>query len=336
MANSTAAGAAAEPKQTFQDDFAHEVADAMLMLDYLVANGLTEKEGRSFDENLIVIIKLTHDAVLQADRFPEAPMRAEFEKAYRQLARFLAPVTAATLKATSSASAERSLFDVTGRASAAIVWSRKLWAWTLLFTTIAIAGSYLEFVHGTLLEQKIYNDEYRLHGWQGLQALLQLLVPFTYGAIGACVYLLKSSHYFIYTRQFDPLYKPEYYNRMILGAIGGGMMVLLVDKISFGGGSADADSAKAMAEGTIALSAKVVGFLTGYNTDLLFSAIERISNALLPKIGIQSVQRAPQAQTAVSIDDISLKDLLDRYNAATTDEARKLYEDLIKKLRDRI
>jgi hypothetical protein len=97
-----------------------------------------------------------------------------------------------------------------------------------------------------------------------------------------------------------------------------------------------AEKAKGTADGPIALSAKVLGFLAGYNTDLLFGAIERVSAALLPKIGLQSVQRAPQVAPTVSIDDVSLKDLLDRYHAATTDEARKLYEDLIKKLRDRI
>ena len=45
----------------------------------------------------------------------------------------------------------------------------------------------------------------------------------------------------------------------------------------------------------IQLSSAALGFLAGYNTDFLFSTIERVMAALLPKVGIDSVQRADAA-----------------------------------------
>lgn len=328
MAEAIAAPATGDSaKQQLREAFAAEVADAILMLDYLVTTGVTASDGRSFDDNLIAVIKLAQDAVVRGE-LPDAKPRAEFEKAYRDLAKFLAPVTAVSLRATSTAPAHtsRNLLTLWRPRPEAMIWSRKLWLLTLVVMVLVIAGSYLEFVHGPIKAAATYDATYRLQKWQGLQALLQLLVPFTYGALGACVYLLKSSHYYIYTRQFDPLRVPEYYNRMILGAISGGMMAILVEQIG------DGENASA----TVIISARALGFLAGYNTDLLFSAIERISQALLPKIGLQSVQRAPAPEPTVSIDNVSLRDLLDRYHAATTDDAKRLYEDLIKKLRDRI
>lgn len=96
-----------------------------------------------------------------------------------------------------------------------------------------------------------------------------LLAPFFYGAMGACVFLLRSLHKHIYARTFDRRRSPEYYNRLLLGLIGGGIIVLLIDP------SATPDAAK--------IPASALGFLAGYNNDLLFSAIERITNAIFPK-----------------------------------------------------
>ena len=102
-------------------------------------------------------------------------------------------------------------------------------------------------------------------------------VPFTYGAIGACIALLKVCHALIYLRQFDPRRIPEYYNRIILGAISGGMIVILIDQFTSSGSQSGVSDA-------------ALGLLAGYNSDLLFSAIERISIAVLRRVSAGSAQ----------------------------------------------
>ena len=49
--------------------------------------------------------------------------------------------------------------------------------------------------------------------------LWQSLVPWAYGALGACAFMLRSAHYFIHQRSFDTRRTPEYFNRILLGAI---------------------------------------------------------------------------------------------------------------------
>ena len=44
--------------------------------------------------------------------------------------------------------------------------------------------------------------------------------------VGACAYMLRSAHYFIYQRSFDTRRTPEYFNRILLGAISGGAIIL--------------------------------------------------------------------------------------------------------------
>jgi hypothetical protein len=56
---------------------------------------------------------------------------------------------------------------------------------------------------------------------------------------------------------------------------------------------------------TIQLSAAALGFLAGYNTDFLFSTIERVMAALLPKVGIDSVQKAKPSTHPVDINDLA-------------------------------
>lgn len=302
--------------------FDEEVGDATLLLDFAIATGFATADGRKVDDELVNAIKLAQDLVGKPD-LPSAEDRAAFERAYRDLARLLTPVTADTLKATSDEYGRRTYLAPLGQKSIAIIWSRKLSGWTILFVVIALFGNWLEEVYGPLPQGGQQALDTYPPFLQGLQFLLQILVPFTYGAIGASVYLLKAVQYFIHTRQFDPLRITEYYNRMILGAVSGGIIVILVDEVA-----GDGDT-------VIKFSAAALGFLAGYNTDLLFGAIERISNALLPKIDLTTIRRAPARSSAVSVD-ASLKDLLDLHQKATDPEDKKFYASLIERIRDRL
>jgi hypothetical protein len=124
------------------------------------------------------------------------------------------------------------------------------------------------------------------------RTLVELLTPWLYGGLGACVYLLRSAHMYIYQRTFDVRRKPEYTNRIMLGAIAAGAIIMFTNNIAGDDGS------------VIQLSSAALGFLASYNTDLLFTAMERVINALLPKIGLDTVQKAPGPAGPVDINAI--------------------------------
>jgi hypothetical protein len=151
----------------------------------------------------------------------------------------------------------------------AVTFSRQLIAWALLFLLAAIAVTALSKVSPPKV----------------LGTLLELSLPVLYGGLGACVLLLRTLHKHIHDRTFDRRYEHEYYNRIILGVVSGGVVTVLVQTVP------SADPVKGLASAPIA-------FIIGYNTDLLFSLIERISNALFPKVpDPPTVAVIPQART---------------------------------------
>ena len=108
--------------------------------------------------------------------------------------------------------------------------------------------------------------------------LWQSLVPWAYGALGACAFLLRSAHYFIHQRSFDTRRTPEYFNRILLGAISGGGIILFTEYLT----SAD--------DGSVAhLGAAALGFVAGYSGDLLFNMVERVVTAIFPKVSTETV-----------------------------------------------
>jgi hypothetical protein len=105
-----------------------------------------------------------------------------------------------------------------------------------------------------------------------LKNTLESMLPWAYGALGSCAYLLRSAHYYIYQRSFDLRRKPEYTNRVLLGAISGGAIILFVNYLVDDG------------SGTVLhLSSAALGFVAGYSTDFLFNTIERVIAAIFPK-----------------------------------------------------
>lgn len=128
---------------------------------------------------------------------------------------------------------------------------------------------------------------------------------------------------YIQRHEFDPKRILEYYSRILLGVVSGGMVVLLVENLSGDGNQ------------TYHLSAAALVLLAGYNTDFLFSAIERIAAAILPKVGPETVQRQPPP--AVAGGDVALiKDLVTQLAAATDPNDKKAIQALIDKVTGRL
>jgi len=298
--------------------FWDEVMGASLVLEFAVASGFKTADGRKLDDATIAAIKKAEE-MIEPDKLPPADARTEFEKAYRDLTLLVAPITAETLRATSQEFAVKSWITLRLRPlPEAKVLFGKLVFWTILFVLIAFAGNLFNPIAPAEIPQSI-----GFFGMDVVKRLLTIFEPFTYGGIGACAYLLKASIGYIQRREFDPKRILEYYSRILLGVVSGGMVVLLVENLSGDGNQ------------TYHLSAAALGLLAGYNTDFLFSAIERIAAAILPKVAPETVQRQPPP--AVAGGDVALiKDLLAQLSAATDPNDKKAIQALIDKITGRL
>jgi hypothetical protein len=200
----------------------------------------------------------------------------KFEQAYYRIASLMSPVTAETLRDTRDtarppgkyASVWVRVRDFFWGYSPAQRFTRELWFWAILFAVFIVAA---EWGINYLGQRK---DAGSVIGWR---TLLQSLLPWAYGGLGACAYMLRSAHYFIYRRSFDTRRTPEYFNRILLGAISGGAIILFTEYL------ANAEEGSAAHLGSSAL-----GFLAGYSGDLLFNTIERIITAIFPKVQVET------------------------------------------------
>lgn len=304
-----------------------EAKDALELLTYAVESGFKTAEGLTVSSDIMTTIKTTA-ATLDKTPAGEALRNGpgdwiKFQMAYHQLAALLHPVTADTLRATAAAGITIRWFSPADWFSDGLApaqrFARGLFMATIGFAAFIVFAGWMQRRYGPILDGEID----RINTW--LQ-LVELLLPFSYGGLGACVYLLRNAHTNLHARTFDVRRKSEYMNRILLGAVAGGTITLFVNQITTEGGE------------TIQLSAAALGFLAGYSTDFLFQTIERVINAILPKVGIETVQTArpsPRPPGDALNIGMTLKELTDRFDAATGAD-KELYRTLIERLRDKI
>jgi hypothetical protein len=267
-----------------------QVEDALELSNYVVSSGVKGSAGQLLALDDIATIQKTAALIGLIDVKSDAPVPAgrsagsitisewsDFELAYYRLASTLAPVTAETLRNTRGvAQASRGGFigrlvnRFRGDGSPAQHFTNRLWICTIFFALFVIFAELGINVLGAKTNQ---NDLWV----KGPRDLLLSLQPWAYGGLGACAYMLRSAHYFIYQRSFDVRRTPEYYNRILLGAISGGAIILFITNLSNDDGS------------SINLGAAALGFVAGYSTDLLFNTIERIVTAIFPKVAVETV-----------------------------------------------
>lgn len=109
----------------------------------------------------------------------------------------------------------------------------------------------------------------------GLIALY--LLPFFYGALGADAYILRTTTQELRERRFDPRRIPQNDSRLLVGALSGGVVIFFVTSDFF-----------PVVNSPFDLRYAPIGFIAGYSTDFLFSTVERVINAILPRNPNQS------------------------------------------------
>jgi len=269
------------------------VGDAEYVVDQIVRGEVLEGDALAQAQPSIQAVSKALVACRKTD--PPTPESLQnLSDALGKLMVLLSPITVQTLRDTDGAGSIRRgsgggsapsgpfRFDAflprRGRRPEAYRFSSFFFWLTIVIVVIAVMSNYWSTDGSTIPLFKFAT--------LNLKAVGGLIAPFTYGAMGACVFLLRTLHQHIYGRTFDRRREPEYFNRILLGAISGGAIVLLLQG-SKSSGARGAD--------VTAISYNALGFLAGYNTDLLFSAIERITNAVFPKTPDQNAPNAPMA-----------------------------------------
>jgi hypothetical protein len=314
MAKDSISAADDKPVSPSIGHMVQQVTDALLLLDYAVGSGAKTADGLpipqdsvSHIETMAAKLGLLEDGTAAGGRHDVASDDwVAFELGYYDLATALSPVTAETLRNTQvRPRGQRTWCDVFCGASPAIRFTRQLWAWSIGFMAFIILSTWYLYVMAVVGDTRTYLTS---------RVILELLTPWAYGGLGACVYLLRSAHIYIAARSFDVHRKPEYYNRILLGVMAGGAILLFVDHLTNDEGQ------------IVQLSSAALGFLAGYNTDFLFKAIERVTAAILPKVGIDTVQKAGPATTPVDINDLAQR--MDKAKGAD----KEFYKSLLAQL----
>ena len=138
---------------------------------------------------------------------------------------------------------------------------------------------------------------------QVVRDVTQTFLPFVFGLLGAVTFLLRSAHTYIAERTFDLNRRPEYYNRMVLGFLGGGIALLLVPP-----STASEIAPSFVLPSTAKVGQNAVSFFVGYNTDYLFQMIERVAQAVFPKESKAAAAAAVLAGISLAREKLSVGD----------------------------
>jgi hypothetical protein len=108
--------------------------------------------------------------------------------------------------------------------------------------------------------------------------VLEFLSPFIWGAIGACVYLLKKLYDIAAERKFDRRQLHGWFLRIALGAILAGVIYYLFDLSGM------------VAEGKAA-NGKAIAFLVGLGVKVVYGALEALIVLISEKLNLDAVRQ---------------------------------------------
>ena len=222
------------------------------------------EKGRLPDEvQLAEIYQFWYKKIDQKQHLDEKEI-SRLGEYYRILELELTPVTAVSLRATDCSDFNDCMKSAAGR------FAKSQWLLTYIVFGLIATLNLFQYIFEFLFPQWAVDWPTGLTTLTFVYQLSNDLIPFTYGTLGACAHVLRLTDQRIRDREFDPRKVPEHRNRLVLGTLSGGVIVMF-----FSAGEANT--------GNIALTAAALGFLAGYSTDFLFSIIDRILNALSPR-----------------------------------------------------
>ncbi len=202
---------------------------------------------------------------------------AYLQHCYQILSIQLAPTTAISLRATENKQTNSRLSHMNTDAGRHV---RNMWVWSFAILTIIVGINIYQYMFEMDAPQMAAQvDITTFNIATYIYTFIINLIPFMYGAFGACIFILRRAEEQMRERTFDPRRLPEYRNRLVLGTLSGGIIVLLY---SSGGSEAD-----------IKITEAALGFIGGYSIDLLFSLLDRIVNTLKPAEKVTRITSPP-------------------------------------------
>lgn len=189
-----------------------------------------------------------------------------------------------------------------------VLCQTKMFVLFTFFTFVVCVTSlgFADWVNQDVFEFENRRDEMLFH-------FLQFFTPFFWGALGACVYILKRITDEARNHRFDPYKFKGWLTRMTLGAVLGGSITFIVDPETFG---------------EVTFSATAIAFLTGLGTKVIYGGLERIINLLVEKFNLGVIREKKPDKDAIArflaeqLGGINAKDQPEEYRVLV-----KLLED---------
>lgn len=180
------------------------------------------------------------------------------EKAYAALAAKTAPVTGRTILDSSAARRGRRIRGITWLA--------------VVFVFLAIGNEVADrWVSDALApEDPSFGYQLKVYLWD-------VLAPFCWGGLGACIYLLKRIEDQAADLQFEFARLSGWAPRIVLGAVLGAVVVMLFDPTSFTSGKQP-------------LTSDALAFLTGLSVRVVYGAIEKMVQMLAESMNLDSLR----------------------------------------------
>ena len=232
----------------------HDLVDEVSVLMRYAANAGIDPNGE-----LLKPLDVALNAYNQAQEDDKAQHRGELLSRYSTLVARTAPVNGRTLLET--------------RASGRVF--RWLMAITFGVLVLAIANEGLAVWFAELPEPEEGLD--RLV-FQFRNSFLELLSPFVWGALGACVYLMKRLNDIAKDQLFDSAKLKGWTLRLFLGAILGAIVAHIYDVSTLEGDAQD-------------LGEDVLAFFAGLGVKVVYGAFERTVEVLSEKLNLGSARR---------------------------------------------
>lgn len=211
---------------------------------------------------------------------------------------------------------------ISGRVLLDSEYSGRHLCWLVLSTVLLIFVAAAEGVLRFALQDLTPPHHFELFSAHGIQYVLDYLNPYVWGALGACVYLLKHLYDIASRQQFDAVLFRGWWVRLVLGAVLGGVVNQIFNFQSEEG------AAVAVAE----LSKNAVAFLTGLGVRVVYGAFERAVQLLAEKMNIGRTAAAAQSRETIGDARAVLVEALAKIDPKQTPAKHKALLEVIASL----